>query len=103
MMVDRYDVCRVRQVGKKSALAVVLQNTILDQLKTVVVAPLLDLGKIPRIKRLHPILTLNGSEFIVAVDLMVAVDRRNIVEIVTSADQLADEIQNALDLVFIGF
>jgi hypothetical protein len=88
---------------KKVALAVVLQHAVLDQLRTVVVAPLLDLSDTPRIKRLHPVFKVNGSEYLIAVDLMVAIERRHIVEVVTSADQLADDIQNALDLIFIGF
>jgi hypothetical protein len=102
-MIGRYDVCRIKQSGKALALAVVLQHNILDQLRTVVVAPLIFADKMMRINRLHPVLSFNGMDYLVAVDLLVAIERRHIVDVVASADHLADEIKNAIDFVFIGF
>jgi hypothetical protein len=97
----QFDIRKVK--GAEAALIVVLQHDALAEANTVIVAPLLELSRFKASPRLHPRIRVNGIDFIIGTELLLAMERKNIGDKVDSAVQIMDEIKNALDLVFLGF
>lgn len=85
-------------------LLVNVQASLLPELGTRLVVPLLPLDAIPQpIKRLHPVVTVEGVELVFATHLMAAVRLRSIGRPVGSLDEHYDRLVAAIDMVFNGF
>jgi toxin CcdB len=85
-------------------LLVNVQASLLPELGTRLVVPLLPLDAIPQpIKRLHPVVTVDGVELVFATHLMAAVRLRSIGRAVGSLDEHYDRLVAAIDMVFNGF
>lgn len=92
----------VRQV--EGAYFVDVQTDILDGIGTRLVVPLLASEDVPRpIKRLHPLLAMNGLSVVMATHLLVAVPERALGRPTGNLRHHYDEIIAALDMIFLGF
>jgi hypothetical protein len=105
ILIHQFDICRLgsRVPSRAALLVVVLQHDELDDLATLIVAPLL--GELPSEARprLHPEIWLDGSPAYLFVDRMSAVRRSEIGAVVGSAQGAAWAIKRAIDTVFFGF
>jgi hypothetical protein len=90
--------------GSRSSveLAIVLQDNLLANLTTRVVAPLAKVQGQIEVNRTTPILEYDGNRYMIAVHLLSAVPSRNLIEVVMQAQHLEREIKNAIDMVFFG-
>ena len=82
----------------------VLQDEIIDNLSTRVVAPLVPVNDVPkRMKILNPIISVAGTEYLLMTHLLAAIPS-SVLKIKTgSALAQRDEIIAALDFLFTGF
>lgn len=97
----RYDAYEVR--GNPGYLLDV-QADVLDQLQTRVVIPLQLLGNAPQTAdRLNPRLRVGDQTVILATQFISAIPRRSLSKPVDHLGHFADDIQNALDFLLIGF
>jgi toxin CcdB len=95
----RYDVHRL---GK--ALVLNVQASLLDDLATRVVIPLIPEGKAPRpIGELNPVLTLQGERYVLLTQALATVPLKELEKTTGSLDSHHDEIAKALDLLLTGF
>jgi mRNA-degrading endonuclease toxin of MazEF toxin-antitoxin module len=101
----QYDVCPLKAASPKSdaRLVVVLQHAHMNDLATVLVAPLYLASELPAIKRLRPEVRLGRRNYVVAVDRLAAVPTKQIGGSVASLETRCHELSNALDLLFAGF
>jgi toxin CcdB len=75
-----------------------------DQISNRVVAPLIDLASSPTpAKRLNPVFTLQGQQFVLATQLLTAIDTYELGERVGSLAAVETDVLNALDMLFSGF
>lgn len=97
----QFDVHEMRSGGPR---VVVVQSDLLDPLNTRVVVPLLPRdGALKPLKRLNPIVRIEGSEVIFAAQFVASVP---LAELSLSVGNLAadrDEITSALDMLYFGF
>jgi toxin CcdB len=100
-MLQQFDICRVS--GAQAEFAVVLQHSYLLDQATCIVAPMLRSDIYKKAGKLHPIVDLNDTSYVVAMELLSSVPRRSLTPRVGTALQKADDIKAALDLLFIGF
>lgn len=84
-------------------LLVVLQHDILSDLQSFVVAPLYPVLGAGAVSRLRPIVRVGETDYMIAVDRLLTLERRELGPPVANAREHADAIKNALDLVFSGF
>lgn len=95
----RFDVHRVRGVYYLD-----VQTDILPTMNTRLVVPLVPVAGGPRpIRRLHPIIIVDGVELMVATHRMVSVPHRSLGPPIASARQHYDQVVAAIDMVFNGF
>ena len=82
----------------------ILQDEILDNLSTQVVAPLVasDEAPIP-MKNVNPIIALDGGNYVLMTHLLAAIHASSLKRKVGSAKGQRDEIIAALDFLFTGF
>lgn len=101
----QYDVCPLKSGRAKSnpRFVVVLQHSHMDDLATVLVAPLYLTSELPAIKRLRPEVRIARRNYVVAVDRLAAVPANQIGGGVASLETRCHEFSNALDLLFSGF
>lgn len=105
----QYDVCPIAPLGRhgrqsgRRQLVVVLQHQLLAALQSVVVAPLVEATEDVRFKRLRPALSVNGRDYVLAIDRLASVVRRELQDPVDNVSEHRDSIRNALDLLFVGF
>jgi toxin CcdB len=96
----RFDVHR----DTRGRLLLNVQADILPEMGTRLVVPLLEQDQIPLpIKRLHPVIVVDGIELIMATHLMAAVPLRTIGRPLQSLKSDYDRIVAALDMIFLGF
>jgi hypothetical protein len=96
----QFDVCRLkRQSGQ---LVVILQHDLVDDLETCIVAPLSDKSYRKLIASLRLSVEFEGTPFVLQIDRLAAIDRREIGSIVGNLAREETRIKNALDLVFLG-
>lgn len=77
---------------------------LLEELRTRVVVPLLPRAKgPPPARRLNPVFPLNGADHVMVTQNLAAVPVSILGKPVGSLASQADELRNALDMVFIGF
>jgi toxin CcdB len=97
----QFDVCRLR--GRRAEqLVVILQHDLVDDLETRIVAPLSDKPFRKLIAGLRLPVVFDGSKFILQIDRLAAIDRREIGAVAGSLATEEQRIKNALDLAFFG-
>jgi len=95
----RYDLHRV-----DNALVLDVQSNIIPPVGTRLVIPLFEAGTVPRaMSRLHPILEVDGNDYVLATHLMAAMPVSQLGPTIGSLDHLHDTIRAALDMIFLGF
>lgn len=81
-----------------------LQDEIIDNLSTRVVAPLVPIDDIPkRMKILNPIISVAETEYVLMTHLLAAIPISALKTKVGSASTQRDEIIASLDFLFTGF
>jgi toxin CcdB len=81
-----------------------LQSDLLDGMTTTVVAPLVPTDRSPgKLSRLHPILEMGGTNYVMATHLMASVPNTILKSNVENLDRHHDEILAALDMLFLGY
>jgi toxin CcdB len=96
----RFDVYRL----KSGALVVDLQATIIDNLDTRIVAPLLSLAEFPKpILRLNPKFDVAGATVVMVTHMLGAISVRDIKETVGRLSDDDHAIVAATDFLFQGF
>ena len=96
----QYDV----YAGRGGALFLDVQSDLIDGLSTRIVIPLIPTGAGPRkIKRLHPVLSVDGKDYMLATNLLAAVQKTQLGA--SKANLLArhDDIAKAIYMLFQGF
>lgn len=95
----RFDVHRVRGVYYLD-----VQTDLLPTMNTRLVVPLVPTADGPRpIRKLHPIITVDGLELMMATHRMVSVPRRSLGPPVATAMPQYDRLVAAIDMIFNGF
>jgi toxin CcdB len=100
----RFDVCAAsRFVGSgKDRLVVVLQHESLDELTTTVVAPLYKPAEFRALQRLTPTVIIGRQKYIVAIDRLASVPKRQLGRVVGNLEDLRFELIKATDYLFSG-
>lgn len=81
-----------------------VQSNLLDGLNTRVVVPLLPMDSAPlTARRLNPVFIINGEKAVMTTQFMAAVPERELQSYVTNLQNHQAEIQEALDLLLLGF
>lgn len=81
-----------------------VQTDLLGGLNTRIVVPLMAAAKAPKpAKRLNPVININGEAHVMVTQFMAAVPASMLKHAAANLDDNADEITNALDMVFLGF
>ena len=101
----RFDVCPSIGAGVvgRGRLVVVLQHEYLNELGTLVVAPLFDGSMLERIERLRPLVQVAGRSYVVAVDRLASLPARQLAAPVANLEASHYELTKALDFLFAGF
>lgn len=101
----RYDVCIATGPGVagRKRLIVVLQHDNISDLDEVVVAPLYLTSQLSSVRHLRPKVRLDDQDYLIAVDRLGAMPRRQLGAPLANLEQLRYEITKALDLLFTGF
>jgi len=82
---------------------IALQHDLLNDLDTVVVAPLFREGEGPRpLRSLNPIVEFSGERLVVSTQELAGVSRRHLGGIVGTLEAERDALIHALDLLFTG-
>jgi toxin CcdB len=98
---DQFDICPLR--GGRGNPVVILQHRLSHDLDTCVVAPLVPTSELPPIERMRPLVYYRERDYVIAVDRLAAVARRNIDKPVGSVAAQRDGIIAAIDLLFTGY
>lgn len=97
----RYDVFAGRVEG---SYLLEVQSELLDHLKTRVVIPLLPVTMAPPpIRKLHPVIEINGRKLVMATHLIATVPATELGESRLNITRHHDDIIAALDMLFQGF
>ena len=81
-----------------------VQSDLLSDLNTRIVVPLLPLESSPQpANRLNPVFQIGGSPFMMATQFMASVPSSILGKPAAHFGGAADEITNAMDMVFVGF
>jgi toxin CcdB len=79
-----------------------VQHSVLAELKTRVIVPLLPLEYVKPMTRLNPVLDVDGGEFVISTPEIAGVRMRDVSEKVVSLDHYRTEVIAALDYLFTG-
>ncbi len=101
-MIRQFDICPLRRRRGAATHVVVLQHDILDDLRTLLVAPLRPVTASEPNPRLRPLITVAGMAHALAVDMLSVIDRRELDAAVASAETSKVEIWRAIDMAFYG-
>lgn len=101
----RFDVCPATGPGVagRGRLVVALQHEQLSSLANVVVAPLFAEAELAPIEKLRPRVRIARKNYIVAIDRLASLPRRQLGAAVANLDKSRYELINALDFLFAGF
>jgi toxin CcdB len=99
---QQFDLCRIRSEGVVR-LAIVLQHDWLSDQKTIVVAPAMPTTDYKPLSKLHPVFEFEGVPHLVALDLVMTVQRVSMGPVVAELRHLRDAIKRGLDTLFDGF
>lgn len=81
-----------------------VQTNLLSDLNTRMVVPLMPQNKAPQpAKRLNPVVEIKGQPHVMVTQFMAAVPAAMLKDTVGDLSESAEEITNALDMLFIGF
>ena len=98
----KYDIYKSVSAGSEYLLD--LQDEIIDNLSTRVVAPLVPVDDVPkRMKILNPIISVAGTEYLLMTHLLAAIPASTLKIKVGSVLTQRDEIIASLDFLFTGF
>ena len=87
-----------------AALLLDLQDDILGDVSTRVVAPLVSRDEIPkRMKILNPLISVGSNEYVLMTHLLAAIPASSLKEKIGSALTQRDDIIASLDFLFTGF
>ncbi len=95
-----FDVCRLR--NPPDQLVVILQNDLVDELATRVVAPLSEKPYRTLINALRIPVELDFGSYVLQLDRMAAIEQRMIGQVVGSLVADESRIKRGLDLLFFG-
>jgi toxin CcdB len=84
-------------------LIVVVQSHLLEELPTVLVAPLLHASERPAYSKVSCAISLGGADYTLSLAELVALDARALAIPVANLVEHEDTIRRALDRVFTGF
>ena len=85
-------------------LALDVQTDLLSGIQTRVVVPLLPRNAaLVAHPRLNPIFEVEGEEYVLATQSIIALETRELGRVVANLDSRYDAIRSALDMVFLGF
>lgn len=97
----QFSVCRIRRASRQAGrLVVVLQHDQLEDLRTRIVAPLLDLTESAPVDHLAPEVTFDNRRYRISFHKMATIDVRDL-EAVGLLD-VHDPLMRAVDLIFAG-
>jgi toxin CcdB len=96
----QFDVCRLK--NGDGQMVVVLQHDVADDLDTRIVAPLSDVPYRNLIKRIRIPVAVAGTSYVIQLDRMAAIARREIGDVIGNLADEEHQIKNALDLLFLG-
>ena len=101
----QYNVCMASgaNIAGKRRLVVVLQHRVLDDLVTVVTAPLYSVNELERVRQLRPVVEIAGTEFLVAIDRLAFLPRRQLGAPIANLQEHEYQLRKALDLGYSGF
>lgn len=98
----RLDVHKLRRAGPEQ-LVVDVQSNFLDRLRTRAVVPLLlATAAPPPLPDLNPVFEINGASYLMATQLLAAIDRAELRPAIGSLDAYHDTITRALDVLLHG-
>jgi len=81
-----------------------VQTNLIRGLGTRLVVPLLPAGQTPpALRKLHPVFTIGGLNYVMATHLMSTAEEHGLGKPVLSLDKHYDAIVAAVDMVFLGF
>ena len=103
---DQFDVHRMRDVDtgpRSNELVVVLQHGHARAVETVIVAPIVSRGRLPPLRRVRPLVKLDGEEHVAVVDRLAAIERSSVGPRVGSLEAHRDDLIRAVDTLFTGF
>jgi len=81
-----------------------LQDDIIDNLSTRVVAPLIPADEVhKKIRILNPVIDVNGEEYVMMTHLLAAIPASELLTKVANMTKQRDDIIAALDFLFTGF
>ena len=81
-----------------------VQSDLLSGLNSRMVVPLLPIDHAPApADRLNPLFTIKGQQFVMATQFMAAIPARELGVLVDTLSQHRNEINNALDMLLVGF
>jgi len=100
----QFDVCRVSGLRDGSAvdLALILQNDILDDTSTRVVAPVIEVDRRRQTTKTAPIIEIDGVHYMIAMNLVMTVPRRNLGRPIANLKNEEHVLKKAIDMVFYG-
>lgn len=99
----QFDICPIAAPTGTTRHVVVLQHHDIEALSGVIVAPLYPADQLPAVDRLRLPLTFKRRSYLVAIDRLASVPKRQLGPAVGTLEPLRYDIKNALDLVFAGF
>jgi toxin CcdB len=79
-----------------------VQHSVLAELKTRVIVPLLPLEHVKPMTRLNPVFDVEGGKFVMSTPEIAGVRMRDVSEKVVSLDHCRTEVIAALDYLFTG-
>lgn len=81
-----------------------VQSDLIDELSTRMVIPLLPMtGGPSKVDRLHPVLNIDGRDYLLATNLMAAVERSSLKQVKANMLSRHDDISRAVYMLFQGF
>jgi toxin CcdB len=92
------------QTKKSFPLLLDIQSNLLDELNTTVVVPLskFETNKIKRLTQLTPVLTVEGSDYLMLTPQLAGIARKELGKPIASADSARSDIISALDFLISG-
>jgi len=103
--VKQFDICTASGSGVAGSrrLVVVLQHHDFAELSGVIVAPMYATDELPALERLRPQTTFRRRAYVIAVDRLGSLPKRQLGAPVGNLEALRYELTKALDLIFSGF
>lgn len=99
---EQFDLCRIRSEGVVRLVLILQHDWLLEQ-KTIVVAPVLRTSDYKPVSKLHPVFEFEGLSHLVALDLIMTVQRASLGLVVGELRNQRYTIKRGLDTLFDGF